>query len=225
MVDDPDMTAAELALGVLDAEERAAALRRVLADPAFAREVAQWRARLTPLYGAFPDAEPGADVARRIQGIPDGGGVSARPWRWATAAATLTAAVLAGLLLVRPDPAAVPAPAPVIRPATPPLVAVLKPVSGEPFGAIWDPATREMRWSAALAVPAARVAELWTIGADGVPHAAGLLPEGANGRLVLARDVEVASGMTLAISIEPEGGSPRPTPTGPVIATGVLSLI
>ena len=33
-----DVAAAELALGVLDGEERAAALRRVLAEPDFARE-------------------------------------------------------------------------------------------------------------------------------------------------------------------------------------------
>ena len=34
-----DVAAAELALGLLDGEERAAALRRVLAEPAFAAEV------------------------------------------------------------------------------------------------------------------------------------------------------------------------------------------
>ena len=46
----PDMTAAELALGVLDGEERAAALRRVLADPVFAREVERWRRYLAALF-------------------------------------------------------------------------------------------------------------------------------------------------------------------------------
>ena len=42
---DPDMAAAELALGVLEGEERATALRRVLSEPAFAAEVERWRAR------------------------------------------------------------------------------------------------------------------------------------------------------------------------------------
>ena len=47
------MTAAELALGLLDGDERAAALRRVLADPAFAREVEDWRNRMAGLFDDF----------------------------------------------------------------------------------------------------------------------------------------------------------------------------
>lgn len=222
--DEPDMTAAELALGVLDGDERAAALRRVLAEPAFAREVEQWRARLASLYAEWPAAEPGRAVARRVAAIPHGGGGGASPWRWAAAASGIAAALLLAVLVLRPAPTPV-APPPIVRAAPPPLVAVLKPQGGEPFGAVFDPATREVRFNGAVRVPAERVAELWTIGGDGVPHAAGLLPRGAGGRLVLARSLVVAAGTTLAISIEPAGGSPGPTPTGPVVATGTLALI
>ncbi|MGJ3628226.1 hypothetical protein AB5I41_17070 [Sphingomonas sp. MMS24-JH45] len=49
-----DMAAAELALGVLDGDERAAALRRVLAEPDFAREVARWRDYLAALFADWP---------------------------------------------------------------------------------------------------------------------------------------------------------------------------
>ena len=49
MTEDDVIRAGELALGVLDGEERAAALRQVIADPAFAREVDQWRSRLAGL--------------------------------------------------------------------------------------------------------------------------------------------------------------------------------
>lgn len=227
--DDPDMTAGELALGVLDGEERAAALRRVLADPAFAREVEQWRARFTGLFAGWPDAAPGPDLARRVAAIPDGGGGrdTGPRWRWATGLASAAAAVLLGVLVLRPPPAPV-VPAPVIQVA-PALVAVLVPEKGDAFGAVFDPQTRMVRLAGAVLVPDDRVAELWAIGGDGVPHSAGLLPRAESGgaarRLVLRRELGVAAGTTFAISIEPAGGSPKPTPTGPVVAAGKLAAI
>lgn len=224
--EDPDMLAAELALGVLDGPERADALRRVLAEPDFAREVDWWRARLAAMFADWPEVEPGPDMARRIAAIPDGGrapghGTGGR-WRWVAAVSSIAAALLLGILVLRPQPTPV-APAPVIRSA-PALVAVIKPEQGDPFGAVFDPATREVRLSGAVAIPAGRDAELWTIGGDGVPHAAGLL-RGGGARLTLANHLTVGAGTTLAISIEPVGGSPKPTPTGPVVATGTLARI
>ena len=224
---DPDMTAGELALGVLDGDERAAALRRVLAEPDFAREVEAWRARLAGLYDVWPDAVPGPDLARRVAAIPDGGRERARDngarWRWLATASSAAAAVLLGVIVLRPVPTPV-LPAPIVQVA-PALVAVLHPAGADPFGAVFDPTTRMVRLAGAVVVPADRVAELWTIGGDGVPHAAGLLPGGNGGRLILARGVGVAAGTTFAISIEPVGGSPKPTPTGPVVAAGKLAAI
>ena len=82
------MTAAELALGLLEGDERAAALRRVLADPAFAREVEDWRNRMAGLFDdyrevAAPDSVAGAtrragdDASRAAQPR----GRSSRRWR------------------------------------------------------------------------------------------------------------------------------------------------
>ena len=221
--DEPDITAAELALGVLDGEERAAALRRVLAEPAFAREVEQWRERLAGLYAEWPEAEPSADAARRAAAIPDGERRQVSRWRWAAAVSGIAAALLLAIVALRPTPAPV-ARTPIVQPS-PQLVAVLKPEEGRPFGVVLDPKTREVRLHGTVAVPAQRVAELWVIGDDGVPHAAGLLPRDAAAPLMLAAAVPVTPGMTLAISIEPPGGSPKPTPTGPVVATGTLAAI
>ena len=223
--DEPDMTAAELALGVLDGPERAAALRRVLADPAFAREVEWWRDRLATFHAEWPDAEPRPELARRVAAIPDGG---RRPdgWaRWAAAGSSIAAALLLGVLLLRPDPRAVaPAPAPAV-PSAPVFIAVITPEDGKPFGALFDPRSREVRVAGTLTVPTGRDAELWAIGADGVPRTAGLLSRDGAGRIVLARTLRVGEGTVFAISIEPLGGSPKPTPTGPVVAQGTLSAI
>lgn len=224
----PDMMAAELALGVLDGEERATALRRVLAEPDFARDVADWRARLDGLFLAVPEVDPGPEVARRVlAGVAgDAGsgmlvkrGRSARGWKLATGLSTAVAAALLGLLVLRaPEIVRIPAP-----PAEAPLVAVIAPEAGEAFSAVYDRSSRQVRLTGAVAVPSDRNAELWAIGADGVPRALGLLTARENGRLTVRR-VDILPGTTLAISIEPVGGSPKPTPTGPVVATGKLVI-
>jgi anti-sigma-K factor RskA len=219
----PDMTAAELALGVLDGEERAAALRRTLADPAFAAEVARWRRYLSALFADWPEAEPGEGGEARVLAAIGRRRDEGSGWRWATGLSSLAAAALLVALIQRPVrlvPA--PAPAPVAAPA--PLVAILQPEGAKPFGAVYDRATREVRIAGGLVVPSGRDAELWAIPADGVPRALGLLTRDGAGR-VRVTNVPVGEGVTLAISIEPLGGSPKPTPTGPVVATGALTLI
>ncbi|MBN8841445.1 MAG: hypothetical protein J0I25_14735, partial [Sphingomonadales bacterium] len=62
----PDMLAAELALGLLDGEERAAALRRMLVDPAFAREVEDWRHRLAGLFDDVVEVAAPVSIAERL---------------------------------------------------------------------------------------------------------------------------------------------------------------
>ena len=63
---EPDVAAAELALGLLDGEERAAALRRMLAEPGFAREVERWRdAFRRPVRRRRRAVAPAADLGER----------------------------------------------------------------------------------------------------------------------------------------------------------------
>ena len=222
---EPDMTAAELALGVLDREERAAAMRRVLADPGFAADVARWRRHLAALFADWPEALPDEGSERRIlAAVAPASRSSSRLWPWATGLSTLAAAALLVALVQRPV-RIVPAPAPPPVAAPAPLVAVLQPEGAKPFGAVYDRAAGEVRVAGGMSVPNGRDAELWAIGPDGVPRALGLLARDGAGRVRVARGVVVGEGVTLAISIEPIGGSPQATPTGPVVATGALTLI
>ena len=62
------------------------------------------------------------------------------------------------------------------------------------------------------------VYELWAIDEGGAPRSLGLLDEGET-RL----SGVVQPGETIAVSLEPEGGSPEPAPTGPVLATALLT--
>ena len=235
--DAPDMSAAELALGLLDGEERAVALRRMLADRAFAADVETWRTHLAQLFDLWPEVPVSDDVLGRIERSLDRPGATATmtaPRRWVWPAMTgLSSLAATGLLLVlvtRPVPQ--PAPNPTRPVATAPmpatmLVAAVAPTKGgTPMTAVYDPASGGMRVTAQAMADAQRSAELWVIAGDGVPHSLGLLPA-SGGRMSVdaANRARLAAGATLAVSLEPIGGSPTGLPTGPVVATGALSKV
>jgi anti-sigma-K factor RskA len=71
--------------------------------------------------------------------------------------------------------------------------------------------------------PASRVFELWAIAKKpgSKPRALGVIPQNGNFQLA-ALPQDVGPGATLAISVEPPGGSPTGSPTGPVVFVGVL---
>ncbi|SEJ86761.1 Anti-sigma-K factor RskA [Sphingomonas sp. OV641] len=226
---DDSITAAELALGLLEGEERAAALRRVAAEPEFAQEVDTWRTRFAALYPSYPEVEPPAWMEGRLMAAVD----NARPWRWATGAASALAACLALALVLRPADVPPPSPGPAPRPAAPAPItyaAAMTPADGKEgaaFAALFDAARGQVRVPTAIEVPTGKVAELWRIGADGVPHSLGLLTATGTTAIALsaADRAALAAGATLAISIEPPGGSPTRLPTGPIVATGALTRI
>lgn len=232
MTPDDQALAAELALGVLDGAELAAARARLAADRAFAAEVARWEEWLAPLALAFPETSPPAGLEARVLAAIDVPGAAPRAgWRrrGALALAGLAAAVLALVVgpLRAPPPPPVPAP---IRPAAAPLLAALVVPAGAeapgraPLAAAVDRTSGEVRIAAAT-VPRGRSAELWAIAEGGAPVALGLLDGGRPTRLVVAQAQRVLlrAGTTLAVSIEPPGGSPGAAPTGPVVAAGALS--
>lgn len=70
---------------------------------------------------------------------------------------------------------------------------------------------------------AAKSLELWMIEASGKPHSLGVLPQTGEGEFLVpdAMRATLKDGVTLAVSIEPLGGSPTGLPTGAVIGTGV----
>lgn len=222
MTDENVLLAGELALGLLDGDERAVALRLVLADPAFAREVERWRTRFAALADEGSEIAVAPEVEARVMRAVDGPRPRPSGWRWVAALTGAAAAALLVVVLSRPVPP--PAAAPPVVQRAPLLVAVLQPKDAEAIGAIYDPGDRGVRLSGPVAVPTGRDLELWAIGADGVPHAAGLVPRGG-GHLIAGHAAPIAAGVTLALSVEPSGGSPKPTPTGPVIASGKLVAI
>lgn len=226
---DPDVAAAELALGVLDGDERAVALRRQLADPAFAREVQQWRDHFATFFARSQECAAPDGVAERIEahldrttaGAPSPVGL----WRSFALASSLVAATLAGVLVMRPgDPQTI-APVPALQVQ---LVAAMALSDGKsaPLPAYYDPTRKLVRMPGPMPIPAGHSAQLWAVNEGHRPVPLGLFHVVGNTVVAEARTSQaIAAGTTLVISFEPLGGSPTGRPTAPFIASGALSKI
>ncbi len=237
-IHDVPITAAEFALGLLEGEERTAALRRTLTDPDFAAEVESWRVHFGLLFDAVPDVAAPADGFARIEralsatAANDDGPV--RLWRGIAVASSIAATLLLALVLTS-GPTPVPgSKAPQIAQNAPPstprplLVAQIAPIdSGEPVAAVFDPATGSLRVAAAALVDPGHSPELWVIPAGGTPYSLGVLHSTQPTAVAInqADRNRFAAGATLAVTIEPIGGSPSGKPTGAVVAQGALTRV
>ncbi|MEO8176367.1 MAG: anti-sigma factor [Sphingomicrobium sp.] len=234
--DDRDQLAAEFALGALSGPELAQARALAASDPRFRAEIARWSGRLSPLLEEVASVEPPAALWSGIERSLTGPAASGANviqlrrrvglWRGIAGGAMALAASLALVLVTRPPPAAPPAIAPVTVEAPAPMVAMLDDDAHDmKLVASWNPAQRRLMVAAASDIRPGpdHAHELWMIPADGKPRSLGTMP-GPKMRATL--DLPMASqlreGVTLALSVEPIGGSPTGLPTGPVVASGKL---
>jgi anti-sigma-K factor RskA len=92
--------------------------------------------------------------------------------------------------------------------------------------ASWDPASRRLVLAVAGDMPAdpSHAHELWVIPEGGKPRSLGTMAAGKQMHMRLADALAqlLQQGATIAISVEPPGGSPTGAPTGPVVASGSL---
>lgn len=239
-MNDREAMAAELALGLLDGDERAAALRLQLSDADFAAEVEGWRDRFAPLSAGFASASPPAAlwaaIEARLGGDEETPAIAELPlaisrrlgrWRAAAIGSSAVAAVLLAAIVLRPAPEPVIQPVPVAadRPVT---IAQLADESG---GALL--AARYMDEPGELMIRSAGMPtgdlapELWVIPADGVPRSLGLVAIDGMTRVTVPIELRglMADGATLAITMEPADGAPHDAPSSAPIAAGTISTI
>ncbi len=223
---DDDTLAGELALGVLDGEDRATALRRLVAEPDFATAVERWQHRLAPMLDGVAEVSPPASVWPRIAAAtidaPDTRGtVTPNRWRTAALAAMAIAACLAILLLWRQPPPAPPTPGEE-------LIAQLVDADGDPLVvARYDSANALLRVRTSNLPVGDLRPELWVIGADAKPRSLGLIAANATSNLVAAEGLRslIAAGATFAVTMEPATGAPHAAPTGTILATAKLARL
>lgn len=212
--DDLDGLAGEYVLGTLAGADRAAFEARLRLDAAAARAVAEWSQRLQPLADAVAPAIPPAALWQRIThavGAPRK--PSRRGWiALAAAAAVLAAVLFVGDLMRKPEIAA---------------IAELAPQGGAVAFTVAVPADRETLLIRAGTVDALQDQsyELWAVPASGVPVSLGLVNAAGETESAVPQDKRALLdvGVTLAVSLEPAGGSTTGAPTGPVLFAGALA--
>jgi anti-sigma-K factor RskA len=225
-----NLIAAEYVLGVLTAQERREVARRLAQEPALAAEVAFWEERLGGLADAVAPVTPPPAAWPRIEAAIGAGPTTARaaPSVWQSlafwksfgiASATLAAASIAGLVYLALVPT-----------ARAPLMATLGGAAGQPnfVAAITATGNNLVIVPAALLTNDPRAFELWLIpSGETRPRSLGLIQPGQPIRLTVPPDLvgRVTPDATLAVSLEPPGGSPTGQPTGPVIAAGKLTSL
>ncbi|MGH6745201.1 anti-sigma-K factor RskA [Novosphingobium sp. PhB55] len=219
---DRDGLAAELALGLLDGADRAAALRLCLSDPAFARRVEQWQLRLSPMLAAVPAAEPSSTVwnaiAARIGAPVAAAPRGLRAWRAAALGAGALAASLALFVAMRPAP------------TVPDGSMAVSQMSGVEGGAImavaFDPRRGVLRFDAGSPTGTGKSPELWVIPKDGVPRSLGLIQAGS-AEMPVADPMRpfLKTGATLAITMEDPATAPHQAPSAAPVMTGKISEI
>jgi len=97
------------------------------------------------------------------------------------------------------------------------------------FVAAYDP-VRQKLIVTSLVTPGsdpAHVHELWLIPADGQPHSLGLIEPGTSKSMPMPAGLTALAkeGASIAVSVEPPGGSTLKIPSGPVAAIGKLAKI
>jgi anti-sigma-K factor RskA len=203
--EETDAFAAEYVLGVLDAAERARAEERIKRDSTFAASVAAWEQRLSGLNESY-DEVPAPNLLPKIEArlFP----VAAKPRRswmnWLAGAVTAAAVVLAAFVILPPTTG----------------VTFTSTLSAEGQSLVilasYSDGTIRLDRTGGTDAGAGNDYELWLIEGEKPPVSLGLID---------APQVEFAvanmpEGATLAISLEPAGGSTTGAPTGPVLVTG-----
>jgi len=222
-----DLLAAEYVLGVLDHDARNAAARRMHEDAGFAALVQAWENDLAPLNDDYEEVPaPAATFAKietRLFDSKPSQPLLARLWGatglWrGLAAASLTVLVLGtGLFFTQQ------------KESGPSLVSALEaPGSDLRFVALYDSRkeTLKIRRIAGADAAADKAYELWVIAANAKPVSLGLVAANDDQRALPASLASLMkAGATLAVSLEPSGGSPTGQPTGPVVALGAIKTI
>jgi len=226
--EEDELLAAELAFGLIDGEEGAAAERRLASDSAFAEAHARWQAYAAALItdpGEAPRPSVWSAIEARLPANdvgPAGSVKSLRWWQAGTLAASAAAVVLGFVALQKPQTIFVHVP--VAQAPAAPMVAVLTGKKGL-VTVSFDPASGRMTSAASGLDLGDRSPQLWVIPADGKPRSMGVMNATAPGwaKVPAPASAALAAGVTIAVSVEPIGGSPTGQPTGPVILTGKMT--
>ena len=220
-----DRLAAEYALGTAPVRVRRRLETIARRDRVVARALSDWERRLAEFATRVPPVAPPPRVWQGIVarlGLEDLDAPRKTPW-WrrlavwqSLAAASLAVIAAIGVLQWRRVPPAPPAPIVVVlagADAKPALIATA--LRGETHITIKRVGDARPE--------AGKVYELWALPESGPPQPLGVIPPDstiAHVRIGNPADERLSNIPSLAVSVEPAGGSPTGKPTGPVLFSG-----
>jgi anti-sigma-K factor RskA len=218
-----EILAGEYVLGVLSSSARRLVEQRMAQDARFARIVQRWQADLSSFNSDYDEQIPPsalfAQIERRLFGQVEqrsrvGLWHSAVFWR-SLSFVTSAVAIVALIYSTTSIPG---------RQQATPLVAELSAPGGSiNLLASYDMASGRLRMTpVAAGRPEEKSLELWLVPESGSPLSLGVLQPGIEGEMLVPADMRgrIGEGSTLAVTLEPFGGSPTGQATGPIVASG-----
>jgi len=218
-----DRLAAEHVLGTLRGPARRR-FERLCAESAAARgTLHRWEDHWSMLSRSLRPIQPServwANVSRRLFGARSAARRASRwrTWQLAAAASLIAVALIVGLIVHQQQP---------------PLqtLAVLGTDSAHPLWRI-ERRTQLAALTIRVVGPVQRLPgkayELWALPRGGAPVSLGLLPAGGTHERTLnaAQRAALLAADKVAVSVEPAGGSPTGSPTGPVVIVASLPAL
>ena len=229
-----EVLAGEYVLGVLSSEARAKVEARIRSDRPFAAIVARWEQNLAELDEEYETVAPPnyilPSIEKRLFGVPggrsramSGGRVLASLWGsvalW-RGLALMSIFLLVGTVLFaeRPETS---------RSGRAPLLAQMQGQSDAALSLVAHYTAGDGRLKLTPVANAAadpHSLELWMIRGSDPAVSLGVLPQTGDGEVIVPDRLRpvLGDGVTLAVSLEPLGGSPTGVATGPVLAAGPL---
>jgi anti-sigma-K factor RskA len=222
--EDRDARIAEYVIGTLSGEDRAAFEAELARDEGLRRAVAAWSERLQPLADSVAPVAPPPALRDRVLARIGDPAEATRPlsilrWlAWTFGASAVAAAVaVAAVFLFTPQPAKLGGYAMLQEPTASASVVVFQ----------IDKERRQIVLLANTAnAGAGKDYELWVLPPGKNPISLGVLKAGERIERPIdeMRAALIQPGTTLAVSLEPAGGSASGAPTGPVLFSGVFHL-
>ncbi|MBB4183777.1 anti-sigma factor [Sinorhizobium terangae] len=217
-----EVIAGEYVLGVLSEEDRRKVEARMASDRNFAAMVDRWQHNLASFDDAYEAVRPPAHVFAAVESRifpPPAASPRVGFWNSLLLWRSLAVASLAAVAIMGASMAGL-----FSEPQSQPLVAEL---SGEGNAinlvARFDRASGSLKLTPVAARQAEQKSlELWLIEGDNPAVSLGVLPQSGEGEILVPPEMRTRfdEGSTLAVSVEPLGGSPTGAPTGAVVAQG-----
>ena len=214
--DDLNDLAGEYVLGTLAGADRIAFEGRLQRDTAAMRAVALWAQHLQPLADAVTPAIPAPQLWQRLErelGLPTRTKTRAPMW----IAAAVAAAIVAVAFLF-PDL--------ILKPEVNAVAQLASPQGGEPafVVSVLDDQEKLLIRAATVAPQPNNSYELWVVPQTGAPISLGVVEQTGETERDVAENLRplLAVGGTLAVSLEPAGGSTTGAPTT-VMFVGALT--